>query len=309
MVQTHLSGNNKLQLKSLSALSGMDFVIKDYQRGYRWTPIEVRRLLDDFAEFVKRKNQTGEFYCLQPVVVRKMKDSCYEVIDGQQRLTTLNLLLQYLSEGIRFLYPSFKLYGIEYTTRPESKDFLSNIKEPKVDAEAYIDFYFMSEAYQTIVKWFDAKNDDSLRNDILTSLLKTKVEKDEKGQEVDDANNIRVIWYEVAEDEAASSVDIFTRLNIGKIPLTDAELVKALFLNDSNSSGPEADLRKINLATEWNLIEQDLHNDCFWYFLNRSNNPMKYSSRIEFIFDILSKRVLASPKYHTFNEFYRLITS
>lgn len=309
MVQIQLSGNNKLQLKSLSALSGMDFVIKDYQRGYRWTPIEVRRLLDDFAEFVKRKNQTGEFYCLQPVVVRKMKDSCYEVIDGQQRLTTLNLLLQYLSEGIRFLFPSFKLYGIEYSTRPESRAFLSTIKQPKVDPESYIDFYFMSEAYRTIVDWFDTKNDDSLRNDILTSLLKTKVDKDEKGFEIDEANNIRVIWYEVGEDEAASSVDIFTRLNIGKIPLTDAELVKALLLNDSNYSGADAELRKINLATEWNLIEQDLHYDRFWYFLNRSHNPMKYSSRIEFIFDVISKRTVTSMKYHTFNEFNRLITA
>lgn len=304
-----LFDNNKLQLKALSALSGMDFVIKDYQRGYRWTPIEVKRLLDDFAEFVKRKNQPGEFYCLQPVVVRKIKDSCYEVIDGQQRLTTLNLLFQYLSEGIRFLFPSFRLYGIEYSTRPESRDFLSNIKQPEVDPESYIDFYFMSEAYRTIVDWFATKNDDSLRNDILTSLLKTNIAKDEKGQNVDEANNIRVIWYEVAEDETASSVDIFTRLNIGKIPLTDAELVKALFLNDSNYSGAEAELRKINLATEWNLIEQDLHDDRFWYFLNRSNNPMKYSSRIEFIFDVLSKRNQSSPKYHTFNEFYRLIAA
>lgn len=309
MKQMQLSDNNKLQLKALSALSGMDFVIKDYQRGYRWTPTEVNRLLDDFAEFVKRKNQSGEFYCLQPVVVRKIKDSCYEVIDGQQRLTTLNLLLQYLSDGIRFLFPSFKLYGIEYTTRPESKNFLSNIKQPKVEAASYIDFYFMSEAYQTIVKWFDAKNDDSLRNDILTSLLKTKVSSDANDQMVDEANNIRVIWYEVAEDETTSSVDIFTRLNIGKIPLTDAELVKALFLNDSNYMGADAELRKINLATEWNLIEQDLHEDRFWYFLNRSNNPMKYSSRIEFIFDIISKRNQNSQKYHTFNEFYRFITT
>lgn len=88
MEPKQLSDNNKLQLRALGALSGMDFVIKDYQRGYRWTPTEVYRLLDDFAEFVKRKNQPGEFYCLQPVVVRKIKDSCYEVIDGQQRLTT-----------------------------------------------------------------------------------------------------------------------------------------------------------------------------------------------------------------------------
>lgn len=309
MTRPLLSDNNKLQLKSLSTLSGMDFVIKDYQRGYRWTPIEVNRLLDDFAEFVKRKNQAGEFYCLQPIVVRKINEASYEVIDGQQRLTTLNLLLQYLSEGIGYLYPSFRLYGIEYTTRPESRDFLSNIKQPKVDADTYIDFYFMKGAYRAIVDWFAWKNDDSLRNDILTALLKTNVGTNAAGQPVDEANNIRIIWYEVAADETASSVDIFTRLNIGKIPLTDAELVKALFLNESNFSGPDAELRKINLATEWNLIEQDLHDDRFWYFLNRSNNPMKYSNRIEFVFDVLSKRTQSSRKYHTFNEFHHLIAS
>lgn len=167
----------------------------------------------------------------------------------------------------------------------------------------------MCEAYRTIVDWFDTNNDDSLRNDILTSLLKTKVDKDEKGFEIEEANNIRVIWYEVGEDETASSVEIFTRLNIGKIPLTDAELVKALFLNDSNYSDADAELRKINLATEWNLIEQELQYDRFWYFLNRSLNPMKYSSRIEFIFDVISKRTVSSLKYHTFNEFNRLITA
>lgn len=309
MEQNILPDNNKLHLKALSDLSGMDFVIKDYQRGYRWTPTEVNRLLDDFADFVKRKNQVGEFYCLQPIVVRPIDDERYEVIDGQQRLTTLYLILQYLSEGIRFLFPSFKLYGIEYTTRPESKEFLANIKHPKVNAQSYIEYYFMDEAYKTIVKWFETQNDDSLRNDILISLLKTKISEDNKGEAIDEANNIRIIWYEVAADDVTSSVDIFTRLNIGKIPLTDAELVKALFLNDSNYSGADIQLRKISLSTEWNQIEQDLHDDRFWYFLNRSSNPMKYSSRIEFIFDVISKRNLSSQKYHTFYEFNHLIAT
>lgn len=308
MEYQRLSGSNRLELKALSMLSGMDFIIKDYQRGYRWSAIEVERLLDDFAEFVKRPDkQAGEFYCLQPVVVRKIDGSRYEVIDGQQRLTTLNIILQYLSDGIKYLYPSFRLYDIEYATRPESREFLSNIKQPKVDAEEYIDFYFMSAAYQTVVTWFNDKADDTVRNEILRALLEVKTTK-VNGQTVDNAQNIRLIWYEVAEDEMTSSVDIFTRLNIGKIPLTDAELVKALFLSSSNFTDNDAELRKINLSTEWNMIEQHLHEDSFWYFLNRSNNPLKYSSRIEFIFDIISGRTHRSRKYHTFDRFQELIT-
>lgn len=306
MGHQQLTGNNKLQLKALNSLSGMEFVVKDYQRGYRWSSHEVTRLLDDFAEFVMRDKPSGEFYCLQPVVVRKITDTQYEVIDGQQRLTTLNLLLQYLSTGINFLYPGFKLYGIEYTTRPDSKEFLLNIKQPQMDPEAYIDFYFMELAYKTIVSWFSEKADDTLRNKILRALLETE-SKMADGQMRDQAQNIRVIWYEIAEDETTSSVDIFTRLNIGKIPLTDAELVKALFLNSGNFTGPDAELRKINLSTEWNMIEQSLHDDSFWHFLNRSNTPLRYSSRIEFIFDIISGRTPKSRKYHTFDKFHELI--
>lgn len=309
MISQPLNDTNHLELKAIRDLSGMNFNIKDYQRGYRWTPVEVERLLDDLLEFVtKLDKETGEFYCLQPVVARKIGDNSYEIIDGQQRLTTLNLILQYLSDGIKILYPSFRLYDIEYATRPESKEFLSNIKQPKVDANGYIDFYFMSTAYQTIVSWFERKADDTVINDLRRALLEIK-KTETNGQKVDNAHNVRVIWYEISEDEKTSSVDIFTRLNIGKIPLTDAELVKALLLSGSNFTDSDAELKKLNLSSEWNMIEQNLHDDKFWYFLNRTNNPLKYSSRIEFIFDIISGRTLRSRKYHTFETFQKLITA
>ena len=305
-----LTGSNRLELKSIRDLSGMDFTIMDYQRGYRWTDVEVKQLLDDFAEFVKcpdAERKSGDFYCLQPVVVRRLEDdNKFEVIDGQQRLTTLNLILQYLSNGIGFLYPSFKLYDVKYVTRPDSREFLAKIKNPSVAAESYIDFYFMSKAYATIKAWFE-NIDDTLRNNILMALLETKKEQKDDVV-VDNARNIRVIWYEVAADEKTSSVEIFTRLNIGKIPLTDAELVKALFLSNGHYNDSDADLRKINLSTEWNMIEQSLQDDAFWYFLNRSNNPLKYSGRIEFVFDIISERTLKSGKYFTFIKFQELIS-
>ena len=302
-----LSGTNQLELKSIAELSGMDFIIKDYQRGYRWTRVEVERLLDDFAEFVKRSDKKeGEFYCLQPIVLREIKDNQYEVIDGQQRLTTLNLLLRFYSGYIELLYPSFRLFEIEYVTRPDSRVFLSNIKHPTVDADEYIDFYFMNKAYQAITDWFDRKNDDTLKKELVMALMDVK-KQDDSGNRIDKAKNIRVIWYEVAEDEKTSSVDIFTRLNIGKIPLTDAELVKAVFLNNRNFRGTDSELRKINLSTEWNMMEQALNDSKFWHFLNRSNNPLNYSSRIEFVFDIMSGRTARCRKYHTFDFFQNLI--
>ena len=100
-----------LELKTVNDLLGENFYIPHYQRGYRWTSQQVNDLLNDIWSF-SRKPATeivqGEFYCLQPVVVKKKtwnEDGYdingYEVIDGQQRLTTLFIIIQYLPYVIR----------------------------------------------------------------------------------------------------------------------------------------------------------------------------------------------------------------
>lgn len=303
--------NNQLMVKSISELSGMDFIIMDYQRGYRWTKVEVKELLEDLLAFAKRQDKSkGEFYCLQPVVVRD-RETHYEVIDGQQRLTTLYLILTCLKQPISFIYPGFKLFEIDYRTRIGSKEFLKKIDNPEGASQDYIDYYFMTEAYETIKEWFKPDNlSDTLRNDIINALLSHNIVKENvNGEEkdVDVANNVRVIWYEISKDEEATSVDIFTRLNVGKIPLTDSELVKALFLNSNNFKGNDQELAKVQLSNEWNEIEQNLQNDSFWYFLKRSSNTLEYPNRIEFIFDIISGRNLNSSKNFTFHKFQELV--
>ena len=91
----------QLYLRSIRELFGLRFFIPAYQRGYRWTDEQVTALLDDILEFVQRPTEdteAGSFYCLQPIVVRQGIDdrgTYYEVIDGQQRLTTLYIILKY----------------------------------------------------------------------------------------------------------------------------------------------------------------------------------------------------------------------
>ncbi len=50
---------------------GRAFHIPSYQRGYRWTEVEVKALLDDLWEFAQREPNKHEFYCLQPIVLQK----------------------------------------------------------------------------------------------------------------------------------------------------------------------------------------------------------------------------------------------
>lgn len=192
------------------------------------------------------------------------------------------------------------MYSIKYETRLEfdSQKFLENINAPSDDANDFIDFYYMKTAYDAMVTWIDQNND--YQNKIVEALLDQNVDDSTK---VDNANNIRVIWYEVADEEKATSIDIFTRLNIGKIPLTNAELIKALLLRRGNFLDSEASMKQLQISTEWNQIEQKLQNDSFWYFLYSTSWPFKYDNRIEFIFDLTKKRPIDEGFYFTFNEF------
>ena len=88
--------DNVLTPKSLLDILGCRFFIPDYQRGYRWTERQVTDLLDDLLEFAEGERKKGDFYCLQPLVVKKRDEDWFEVIDGQQRLTTLYVLLKLL---------------------------------------------------------------------------------------------------------------------------------------------------------------------------------------------------------------------
>ena len=102
-----------------------------YQRGYRWGAPEVGRLLDDVHE------SRGEPYYLQPVVVKAMPDGKWELVDGQQRLTTLYLILKYMQDqGLQSAGPTFSL---EYETRPSSRAYLEDPDEAR--SQENIDFF------------------------------------------------------------------------------------------------------------------------------------------------------------------------
>lgn len=304
---------NIIELKNIRSISGENFFIPDYQRGYRWAVSETKQMLNDFKEFCKREKEEGEFYCLQPIVVKKkswIKEyngqaktiNGYEVIDGQQRLTTLYILLKCVEQVRKILYEMFEMYSITYETRLtfDSQRFLERIEEPSDDANDFIDFYYMKLVYETMVNWMKEDENKDYRNRIVGALLEQDID---ELTGIDKANNIRVIWYEVVDEAQVTSIDIFTRLNIGKIPLTNAELIKALFLRRGNFFASEASMKQLQISAEWNQIEQKLQDDSFWYFLCRSSWPFKYENRIEFVFDLMKGRTPDAEFYFTFNEF------
>lgn len=318
---------NNIELKSINELLGKRFFVPSYQRGYRWTNQQVKDLLDDVNEFIQNGN--SNFYSLQPLVIKKRWPTnaldevkklpsveeveryinrCeWEVIDGQQRLTTIFIILFYIEKR--------EPYAIKYETRidldvlgfletiekrivnnnkttNELKTFIELVKETKEEYNN-IDFYHIFTSYSTIKKWFE-DNKQIDEGYFEEQLLK----------------KVNFIWYESVNEDP---IKVFTRLNIGKIKLTNSELIKALMLNRSNfheESSRHIKLRQQEISSEWDEIEYNLQNDEFWMFLQEKD--YKKTTRIDFIFDLICDRnpfnidkvTIGTDEYKTFRYFY-----
>ena len=262
------------------------YIIPDYQRGYRWGENHIVALLDDIDNFIESPE---EYYCLQPIVVAKCLDkqglSAWEVIDGQQRLITLFIIFSYINKTHHM---------IEFEKRSESTSFLNGINIDNLK-DNHPDLHFMSDCFKIAKKWFEQKemNDVSYVDQFYVEVTK----------------KVQVIWYEVDVNDYVKKIEIFERFNIGKIPLTDSELIKALILSKikGNLSDRELILRQSEISGEWCGIEKTLKKEDFWSFLC-GRNPKEYSSRIEMIFNIIAE-VNNSQNYTTYLWFEKYFKS
>lgn len=305
--------SEKLIFKSINALLGEHFYIPYYQRGYRWTKQQVTDLLNDIWTFSnKRREIENEFYCLQPIVIKAKTwneneevISGWEVVDGQQRLTTIYIILSYLAKEFLKVDSLDEEYGkdifsLRYETRPGSELFLKDITDDKSN----IDYYHMSEAYKTVREWFksgEAVKDRSDRDKFLRTLLGKDSEND--GSQDPNEISVRVIWYEVSK--TAKSLELFTRLNIGKIPLTNSELIKALFLASSSFQNEEdGEKKKLEISLLWDEMEQKLNDADFWAFSTNAKQSA-FANKIELIFDMIADKTdkIIDPLY-TFITFF-----
>lgn len=260
-----------------------NFLVPSYQRGYRWGEEQVRFLLDDIAAIQDKD------YCLQPVVVKRLADGRFELIDGQQRLTTLYLILRYMQkEGFKKSGPPF---SIAYATREQSGEFLQELDAAR--AGENIDFFHLHRAFLTIQKWFEKHGHraEVVANEIFVHL----------------GRRAKVIWYEAAPN--MDSASLFTRLNVGRIPLTNAELVKALILGKSRERAPSTQLdqrRQLEIAMQWDTVERELHDRGLWSFLTNSRGD-DYPTRIELLFELMADAPEAFDRFHTFFHFKKLL--
>lgn len=283
MGETISENNNTLELKSIASIKDEKFIIPSFQRGYRWDIMQVKDLLNDIKEYIDNKEKNESFLCLQPVVVYE-KEGKYIVIDGQQRLTTIAIIKHFLKMNDRYSIEYEKnnkmlnilLNDIIYTPDRLEKEIHAIVRDNIKSRQTHLlDEYHIILSYLVIAKYFNENN----YYDDFKKLFQSN----------SDNYSIQFIWYNVTDeikDNETKAIDIFTRLNSGKIPLTDAELIKALFLKKDNFKDSEID-KKLHIAYKWDEIEKTLNNDTFWYFIsNKNEDEIEKRNRIELILEL-----------------------
>ncbi len=234
----------------------MRFFIPDYQRGYRWGKDQILALLNDLNEFENSPDSSG-FYCLQPLVVVRRDDE-WEVVDGQQRLTTIFLILRHLQQGVN-------PFSIRYKRHPQVDGGLNGLIQSQgvaPDGLRFIspDLHYLESAERIIKGWF-SENPGSLEN-VLTAVS---------------GRCARFIWYQVSPLEA---IQTFKNLNAGKVRLTDAELIRALLLRSDQLPDEE----RQQIALRWDQMERRLQEPEFWAFLTSAEAS---ENRIDWLFRLV----------------------
>lgn len=176
---TDLQSINTLDLCTIPDLCNKNFYIPDYQRGYRWGETQIRQLLEDLYGFFYDERAAGNFYCLQPIVVKEMSPSditemglqskyddnrWYEVIDGQQRLTSIRIILALEKLFDEYADLSFNIY---YKTRPDLGNLFDKLKQVRDEEKKFsihvegedsldIDSWHILQAANRIINWFQS---------------------------------------------------------------------------------------------------------------------------------------------------------
>ena len=307
-----------LEIKHVADLMGMRFQVPSYQRGYRWERKQIEQLLYDlyeFSESIERakdrdtenddwnndnpeepKRSTNNalkmgYYCLQPLAVTGNNGN-YDIIDGQQRLTTIYLILCYLSDtGARLPYDQSKtvdesMYELNYQTREESFFKEKLFKNGPGSAVSNIDYYFMAKAYESIGDWFQSHpgTHGTILNLLLPTDYKTNLEK--RNERLHD---VRFIWYDTPQ---SSSIATFNNLNYGKIGLTASELVKALLFQCDVYESESRDVAKkdaFTRSTKWSLMEESLQDPYFWGML--TNSKFEKDLHLELVLDFVAQDI------------------
>ncbi len=240
-----------------------DFLIPDYQRPYAWGKDECQTLWEDLISFAFPENNYSNFktddeYFLGPIVTFKNENSKLEVIDGQQRLTTLMLLLRGFYEKFSTMQVTnendkstcSKLASCIWKT-----DEFGNPDKSKLKIDSQVADDDTKEEFLNILKsgsavgmksryaenylFFASQIDNFIStNPTSFAYLPTRI-----------LNNCIILPIEA--DSQDTALRIFSTLNDRGLPLSDSDIFKSQFYKFYNSKN-----EKDKFIKEWKELEE-----------------------------------------------------
>ena len=280
----NMNGENKIFIRKENIKNS---IIPSYQRGYKWEIKNVEDLLNDINSI--NDNDKKE-HCLHNLTIIENNNE-WEIIDGQQRLTTIFLILKYLDK---------ECYSLSYKIRNEKEDFLNNeinniiidLKNNKYKTEKDLkvlfeniksknkeydkqDIYYICQALFTIHDWFNENYKDKSTKEFIKKL-----------------ESVYFYKHEVKTKDNISSEAIFSNLNSGRVPLTDIELIKSdLIINISDSKIEDKENKseilineiRSNIGRLWDEMESWLAQDEVWYWIAPKNQSV---NKLSLLFDL-----------------------
>lgn len=281
------------------------FIIPSFQRGYRWEEKQVIDLLEDLNRFVNGDQNQGNIYYLQPLILCKKEHTSNDwyVLDGQQRLTTMCLVLLNLkSYGASYMMNDINngIYAIEYESRA-AIDF----NNPNRDID--INNFYVAKANATIQKWInDFITNDPNGQQYLSKIMEALFNKTPAANSQNNTANmkfVKFIWFDISDGnvlDVAKEIEIYNRFNSNKIKLTPSELIKALFVLESKTNNS---LDISSFLNDWNTIEKQFQDNKFWHLFSSSD----LQTRIDYLFNTLVGNISNDEK--DFDKSYRYFQS
>lgn len=249
-------------IKSLFQDRKSDFLIPDYQRPYAWNEEKCETLWEDLFSFAFPNNNIEEFdeddeYFLGPIVTYQNDNKKLEVIDGQQRLTTLMLLL-------RAFYDYF-IYAQDSITKKTREEIAKCLWKTDINDEPKLD----ELKIQSDVAGEDDKTEflNILKTGIVEKnyvsnyaknfrYFKEKIEEFAKKYSIYTATFVQIIMKNcillpIEADDQNTALRIFSTLNDRGMPLSDADIFKAQFYKYYSEKG-----KKNEFITKWKELEE-----------------------------------------------------
>lgn len=255
------------------------FLIPEYQRPYSWTSEQIGTLFNDIWEFTCNEGGSDRegTYFLGSIVSYENDNREQEIIDGQQRITSIFLLL-------RAIYT--KLNGVDEKTE-KAKYFINKI-EPliwkthkltgKVDySSVLLNSKVISETENEILKniletgEINEELDDNYSknyNQIFNLIEEKSVENALMIYEFIYALLNQVIILPITADSQETALTIFSTLNDRGLPLSDADIFKAKIYNHLKDKNEKQDF-----IEKWKELEEDTQNisesiqQLFYYYM------------------------------------------